>query len=667
MIARYSALFLLLAAAPGLAQEADGPPTPGRQVVSVEELRAAGVTRFDEIVGLAAGWDAAGVDGFTWWLSPRGLDFYGRPGWEVRIDGQPLELGLFGVRSLNRLPVSLWAIDSVAFHSVPGSAGVGSAAGGRIQIHTRRPAEGLSIRGHAATGNETGDPGPFFFTDRATPNVDRIGSAGAGSISYRAGGVYLEASGSVGERFVTDRRVRRRNQAITVADEIPIMEYAAGSLRAGLEVGDASHHLLVGHSSTQDYFFLQPFGREVPVESPFTHIGLDGVVPLPGDGRLSYRAAYSRNALERHPNTLGLDYDWAIEHWRARTEGRWRRRAYDISIGARLERTVAGTGFGLDDDAYVLAGLHGSFAYRPAATGGAALHLSMVGSGDGIAFDGALSGRVSPGRAHRLEAALSYTERLPEEDGRIWFWFQRGYDFLPRNGVAVEMDARLGEARRVSADVDWRMRLGAADELTLGAYARRFSGLALEDQLFRLDSAGIPWGGDVRLVGSRSGEVVGAGVALRSTRVPHLELLARYRFQDAVGGDSLFRAEWKPIPRSTAELVADYRPRPDLSLYASIRYRGSTRWPDYINAGAESGGLYSPDVEAAADLTVAVGKWLLGRRLRTSFAVRNVLNDTAPYHPIGAAYDLSLFVQGELALDGILFGGRRAGRARVPR
>ena len=628
-------------------------PLSRRQVISAETIRGAGITRLSELPFLANEWDASTVEGFAWQLSPRALSSYQRQNWDVMVDGKFVDLELFGAQSLNRLPITLSQIDSVEFLSAPGMRGGAFVDAGLIRIYMRRPSAGLSVRGYAATANETGDPGPFRFTDMRTPNIDRIGSNGSGVVSYRHEGFFGEVSATVGEHFVRDPPIRRRNQAITAAGEIPIIKHDAFSLRAGLETRTGAHEIFLGHSSTRDYYFLKPFGREVPTESPFTHAGISGSVRVASGTDVRYRATYSTNELDEHANTLDLNYDWRTEHLELGVEARRTRPGYDAKLGASYRRTSADTDFQLDDDGYDLVELSGAIDYRLGSELRQALDLSVVGGGDDLGFRGSFNNlwHISP--KHDIEAGLAYTERIPEEDGRIWYWFERGYSFLADNGVDVAADDELAEARRLSFDVDWRVAPGASTTVTFGGYIRAYSDLLLEDQRFAFDSSDETFSGPVRLTGDQGGEVGGASLTATSLIVPRVRLEGFYRFQDVAGGDSLFEAAWKAVPDHVARASAMYRPLQGLSVWGIVDYRSWSEWGDYVDAEEQSDGLYRFEIDGAVTVSLAAEKWFWDRRLRLNLQLRNLFSDTEPRHPIGAEYDLTLVVQGELLLDGV--------------
>ncbi len=645
-----SVLLLALIAPNAQSQRAEGLQL-GRQVIPASLLQQAGARRLGDILTLIDDWDVSSVDGFTWQASPRGLSSFERPDWKVMVDGQLFDLDLFGVRSLDRLPVTLGQIDSVEVISAPTTVEGVFIDGGLIRIHARTPRDGVSVRASLATANETGDPGPYRFTDLATPNIDRIGTGVAGSMTFAGARGYLDVGARWQEHFVTDPQVRQRNLAITT-DDYPIIKQGAASLRAVLQASGGQHALFIGRSWTRDYFFLAQLGREVPAESPFDQAGVDGSFGLTPGTRLRYRAAYSSNALARHDNALGFDFDWALKRWRAGVEAVRQRSSLGGTLGFELEGASVESGYTLTDDRLTLFRAYGELSYRLAASARQTLAVQLTGGEGDLGVRAGLAYLWSPRSGQTIEATISWIERLPAEDGRVWLWQERGYGFLSDAGIGVTQDGQLQTARGLVGDLRWGVPIAADLRLRLGAYARAVSRLALDRQTFDVDSAGLALASPARLLIDQDGELGGAEL-FAEWRRPSLQVRTFYRFQDALGGSEAFREVWRTAPRHRLRISALYTPWPSLDLWVVIRYRSSTHWAGYRQAANQSGGRYGGELDDALILDLAIQKWLWKRRLRGHMLFQNVLNDAAPDHPIGAAYGLSFAVQGELLLHGL--------------
>lgn len=651
MKALLAGLLLVTLLAPRAHGQSGERATLGRQVIRASTLQQAGVRRLGDIFKLIDPWDVSSVDGFTWQASPLGLSSLERPGWVVMLDGHTLDLDLFGVRSLDRLPVTLSQIDSLEVFSSPTVIDGVLFGEGLIKLHTREPGDGVSGRALVATASETGDPGPYRFTDLRTPNIDRIGTALAGSVGYSGGRGHIDIGARWQEHFVTDPQVRGRNFGITTG-EYPIIKQSAVSLKAVYETPGSTHALFLGRSWTRDYFYLPQFGREVPTESPFNQASVEGSFGLNANTHLRYQAAYSVNALDRHDNALDLDFDWELRRWRAGVQATQLRSSLSATLGLMIEGASAATGYRLADDHLTLFRAHGELSYQLAERTNQTLAVRLTrGEGD-LGVQAALTHYWSPQAGQSFEATIAWAERTPAEDGRIWLWQERGYGFLPDAGVGVTQEGRLKTARALTGHLRWRMSLATGLTVRLGAYIRALSRLALDQQAFQFDDATQTFLGPVELRIDQDGGV-GGGDLVAEWRRRSLRVRTYYRYQDILGGSEAFREAWRTVPRHRLRISALYSPWPTLDLWAAMRFQGSNRWAAYRLAAEQSGGRYDAKLDDAVVLDLALQKWLWKRRLRGHLLFQNVFNDAVPEHPIGSAYGLSFAVQGELLLDGL--------------
>jgi hypothetical protein len=96
----------------------------------------------------------------------------------------------------------------------------------------------------------------------------------------------------------------------------------------------------------------------------------------------------------------------------------------------------------------------------------------------------------------------------------------------------------------------------------------------------------------------------------------------------------------------------------------------ATRWHDYDEAAAETGGVYRSTLDDVVALDLALTKWLWRGRLKGHLLLRNLLGTAPVYHPIGASFDTTVFAGIELRVGGSAGGGSGAGAddrvGRVP-
>ncbi len=622
---------------------------PDRQVIRAEVLRTAGARRLSDIFLLIDDWDATTVDGFTYTASARGLSPFGIPAWTLMVNGQTIDIDLFAVRSLDRLPLTPAELDSVVVIATPSLHDGVFARGGVIHFHVSRPEPGHALRGLLTAANETGDPGPFRFTDRMTPNIDRIGTDVSGSLSVGSGRAYAAASALWREHYVTDPLLRVRTADISPT-RLPLITEAGATFRAGLETDGGTHELYVARSQTDDFFFLAPLGREVPAESPFTHIGISGRQRTGPEMGLRYRLAYSANALELLANRLDLDFDWKLERWVADIATSLQRNDYDAALGAGIEYASADTRYSLPENSLTILRLFGRVETAIGSTSTQTWAVALEAGADEVALNASLRQRWRPGDRQLVEADLAYFEQLPEHDTRVWYWQRRGYLLLADAGVEVTSAGDSDKARTLALDLSWRSQALDALTLKLGLFARSHSRLSLEQQAYQFVPASQSFAGPVRLLAGQGGKLIGLQAAAQWQALSQLTLAAHYRFQAVVAGDEPYESAWLAIPKHRLRLTGFSTPWEGLSFWGALRYRSSSRWTGYDDVGVQSAGAYSSRVAETLAVDLAAEKWFWHRRMRLHLLLSNLLDDSVPFHPIGAAYGLSFQAQAEIRL-----------------
>lgn len=633
---------------------AQSSPLPGAsQVITGAELRAAGATRLTDIFMLVEDWDASTVDGFTSDVSARGLAPFGRQTWSVMLNGQPVDLSLFGVTSLNRLPVDISWIESVEIISVPQFHNAEFVRGGLIHIRTHRPDSGLSLRGRYVFGNEIGDPGPFRYTPLSTVNVTRLGPDQSLSIAYGGAKAYAELGFVELIHAATDEAIAPRTSSIGNGAAGYYFRRAYNA-RIGGDFLGGRHEAFYGKSSFNDYFFLRPYGREIPVINDFRHAGVKGSFRLAGRDRLLYRLAYDVNQLDQSDNLFDLDFDWTHRTLSALVEATRSSQRYQVKAGASVRRMSADTRYPLTADHHTIYKAHGEVAHRLTEKIQQRFGVAVAESNGNIGIDAFTHHRFRIDPRNAIDATVSYSRTLLEEDSRIWIWRSRGYDFLADAGVDITVDGELEGSRQFTADLSWSAKTAQSVELRFAGFFRWFSRVHLMDQVFSFTAADQSFASPVVVQANQSGQVAGGDVTLDWVPTPQLRLRSYYRYQDVVGGDRLLRDGWRSIPRHKIQGRVWLTPAPSFSLWGRLAYRSAVAWPAYQNADVETNGQYSAEINDIVEADLGLEKWFANKTLRLSLGLRNVLNQTVRSHPIGARFDLTAFLQGEMHFTSIV-------------
>ncbi len=612
---------------------------PGRQVVTRAEIEAAGLYRLPDLFRLIDGMRTATVDGFTWRTSSAGRPF-GAEAWTLLVDGVRLDFALFGEQNLSLVPVAVTQVDSVEIWHGPRLVAGTLAPGGVIHLHTSQARRGAEARGGFGLGNEVGDPGPFrYVPERFSPNVDKFGGDYEGLVSAAGAGGRAQARFKLLRFYATDPVAGNRNPGAIGGN--PALRLFAPALRLETDALGGTHALSALGGSTNDLWFFQPFGREIPVRRLWGQLGAHGEVALTPRARLGYRLAYAENRLDMWDGTaLGVDPRWRERTARAGLSGLWHKDALTVGLGGEVQRTAAD-----DADGFTLGTVTGQLT-RTAGRSHQRLDAALAVADD-VAASVALHTRHELDR-WTVGATAALTQQLPEQQGRFGFWRAQGYD-----AFAAELDVTQPDAPGTTTDLslgaDALGRLSPVLTLEAGAAVRSLRGLYIETQPFAPDPDARRPDRPLVIALDAEGEAVSGHAALRARRGPWRGRVF-YDGTAPLGGDADFERAWEAVPRHRAGATATITADPSFTLTGTLTYRSAARWPAYDVLDGGNGGLYDATVPAAWLLDASAQKTLWRERLRISLLFRNLLGQEERYHPVGAALDLRFYLHAELIL-----------------
>jgi hypothetical protein len=649
-------------------------------VLTQDVIQNSGLTRLGDIFLLLDNWRASTMDGYEWKASANGLAPYQGQTWTLMLDGSLVDVNVFGANNLNLLPVALDQIDSVVVVSSPQIHCGVFADRGIVHIYTRRPAAGVSFRGSLMGGNETGDPGPYRYTPLRSPNLDGIGPDASYTLGFSYGKWYALGNLATQIHFFQDPSMRERNKRILKPvslntfvdappsrggrsiqsipgrfgfDEVfPGMRRTASSLRSGFQWDAGRIDASLGYTHAHRYFlFFQPLGREIPVNNNYLHAGMNGSLSLTPDAHVHCRFKYSSNRLAESSNTLGADFDWERRVAALNLEGDYVRESLHVIGGGVLRNVSLDTHFALDDDSYNFGAAYGAVAYDFFDRFRQEVSLSGAFCNDEAAMKASLANHWRVNARHDLSLRLAYSQRLFEEDNSLWYWAARGYDILDSLGVAYTITGGFAKSSLFASDVEWSAAI--LDECTgsLAFSYRSFGDLYLERQAFVFDSTNCSFSSPVVVETGCEGRVFGVNLSADLTAPRSLHHHLFYNYQSAVAGDDAFKDVWETVPGHHAGYRLTYAPSAGFRVWGMLSYLSSSYWPDYSGIDGEVCEANSPSsayyatVNSSTILDLQLQKWFWHRRIRWDFICRNVWNNELQYHPIGASFDLTIYLR----------------------
>jgi len=656
-----------------------GRAAEGRTVLTRAMIERAGATRLSDVFLLIDDWAAITADGYTWKASPNGLSAFDLQRWIVMIDGQRADVYSFDAVHLNLLPIGVDQIDSVVVLSTPQLHDGLFTDVGLIQFCTSRPRPGATIHATVAGGNETRDPGPFAATPLQTPNVDRIGPDGSLTFGFGGDGWTVRANTTLQVHHFTDLAIRNRTFGAIGLPPSAVSSHGARSpamemLGIGMDAWPGTRRLtaslgadfrrgrirltpFLGFAEADQHFlYSEPFGRELPADLRYVHAGVDGVVPIRVRTMIRHRLQFTSNRLSPCENALDFDYDWESHRYLA--DGAIVRSSPSLisSVGGSVEWRTITTRYPLVDNEDVRGSLYASvdFGAGPGMrhrAGGTA-----VFAGETPAYKGFWDTKATFGARNEAGVAFAYAQRSFAENEDLWYWTGRGYGLLEDQGVAARIPREMPRSRTATVDLSWTFRPTRGPRARLSVLYRRFAEAYFETRRFSYDPLSCVPSSSTSVVPGNAGELGGAAFGLDHHFSPAVTVQCDFRVLRTLSGDAPFREAWDAVPDYRAAFRVTVAPREGFSMWAMAAYQSDSHWRAYDaleGAPCTVDGvtiLYSSRIEPSTVVDIAIRKLFWRQRLAADFVCRNLFGETLRYHPVGASFDTTFYMQLALAL-----------------
>jgi hypothetical protein len=591
---RAAIVVLLLCSTPLGAQRSD------RRVIDAAGIAAAGWHRIGDIAAALPPGTAASADGFNYDLTASRLGFMessrARASWIVRVDGQAMPMAIGGLWILDAIPVAITQVDSIVISEGPRLADGQVALVGVIDLFTRQPRRGPSVIADYQHGDETGDPGPYRYTARSTPNLEKLGPLASGAVAFGVARASVDIAARYASLNATDPRLVSN---IGASGFVQQDVNASGGAGIATLHAAGTHHVIAGRGRFTGLMRIPAIARFQSARVVTSHVGLSGGAAV-GGRNWRYAATWTTHHVDRlnpdaFPFLIGQE-----------------RTIADAFIAVGLSRRLH-AGLGVegatvepdDEPAQAQEKYRGWITYgdtTAAATlavehwlgatrlSGTARHQRVVGDSDVVALVVTAIDTWEGARNASLGLAL------PEAAG---------------GGIRVfDLRAEIGTREFLRVRPTW--------------YVRGFvySGFA---------------GGDRR-------QAVAAGVHAASAGQSRLSFAGRAEATQMLGVPAPGE---ESTPGGFVEATVSATAPAKFKLALSGRFAPKTRWPN-VDPQAD---FELPSTQRV-DLSVNKGMWR--DRLRAQLIVRNALNAAEWTHPAGAQWNLRSHVAITIVLPSVM-------------
>ncbi len=622
---------------------------------SVDTLHDAFLGRPSSIIKEEPRWNWASTNLFTDWISNGLYGLYG-PQPQVMLDGIPVNANFFGWQNLNMLPLFVQNINKAASRFAPGVYNQTAAGAGLINFKTEQLKQGFTAHAFYYSGNETKDPGPRAYDSlRTSPNIDRWGPDRGIFLAYTsnlwfAKGFYLYRFNKPND-LAQNLRLHITNSLLDDNTEYVNYPIFIESKSALLEGGFTSSHwqfrsrFIIGNND--DFLFLQPFGRELPVQTEYRQLAFQSKY---NSGTWSFKTRYLfdyktiQKSFEQHIYI----FDWKQKRHTISLSGRYEAAIFSISPGVIFEKIdTRAPGLQQNDNKLLTLFLKGDLylgnRFIAYSNGFIDFHnnFELTSASFKIGANIAFTDRW------RFNPEIYYSELAPVRQHSFAYWVKRGYTFADRLNISFNYPVNVLENEVLSVKLASRFSFGDFTLHIVPQFIKNYR-LNIPWQVVRYNEFTHTRPGRFT-VSQHSGERFKLLAVFEHSFSRLLQQSLSVYLQNTISGSKRYRNYFKQIPDTKIKYQFDINPVNGLRFSVNAIYRSPTTWVELkaldgkeyrLPIGIPIGQFsrsFNTTTPAFINIGLSVRKWFSDRHISLQFGLQNILDQEVRTHPIGAS------------------------------
>lgn len=627
-----------------------------KTVWTSEDLKKVEIETWFDLFSLSSNWVNASVDDANIQHSMNGLAGVGGAWWGVYVNGIKLNTQAWDSQSPHLIPFSISQADSVVIIEEPMLYdGVFTEKGG-IFIYTKKMQEGWSVDGNFSFGNNSGDPGPFLYTEYASQNVERVGPVADAQLMYKTNNLRLKVGGSLFYHSLTDNHLTYRRLVPFEYGGHPYRQVKIISnnafTEADLAIGNSTHKILAGGSSTEDYLFSNIYGVEIPVERTFGFAAYLGEIELSDKVNFSYQVARNYQNTEHFPNKDNRWLQWRqdVSSAKGMIQHDYKRGVQTAGVEAEyinLNNDLSGNNlsekiFGMFYSNAFQINDWMNFRYEG--------KLSIT---ERIASKNKAKLRFQVASNHTIELSGTYSERLPAEDNSMWYWVaEKGF---ASDTIGAEAFTSLpNKSIYKRANLSWISSFKETEVLISAQLMEHQNEYVLD---YRLSGKGLSTTvGSINYLNDFDASYFRIPVQLKNSFFDNLDQVLSYTFTQELSANSeIFNI---PIHRFSYHL--NWKPVESFKVWTRIQSQSEIEWRPvqpidgreiiWTRFDGEIRNTYHANTDARFILDIGIKKYFWDQRMAFSLDMRNITDQHFKYHPLSQTHRLTLFLKAHLNL-----------------
>lgn len=627
-------------------------------VLKSSDLEYISLTRLSDIYSILPQLDLYTTDGY------RHSSFYGSlfnnapQDIAILINGVRTNFGIWNKANLSQFPVHPSSIDSIVIKYLPTIYLGEYSSGILIDIITKKPPEDLSLILTYATGNETGDPGPFRYTEYFSDNVDQFGPNTLVTSSYGSERFNLTFNFIDQVSPTTDPAILKRVDDFVFQNYQ--VRYSGFSINASALSGFGKHNLFAAYTKTgqavvgfeygADLFFIDALSTEIPYEnesflfSSGNEIQIDNNKKLNVDLNLSYTDVehsqfsenltfnsedlwiYSKITYNFSGETFGYDIGSSISYQNIKS------RFSNSSISKNIPSFFTSTNFHTLNNLYHQI----DFTYR------------IDDNSSGLFFNIANKFRINKTNYFLLSFSAgnlfnidnSFNHRL---NNGLTFFNNIGHEAYQSNIKPLNTSLMLAYNYKHSQNTSFDIGFNLISRSNLTYLLRDF---VYNETGRNIDNIQTQIHESVKGI---EGEYY---LSIYNKLFNNLEHKFYYRYKSSFSGDEIFKQIVARIPQHKIFYSIYYSPFSDLTGSLTLSYSSLQKWVEYRSINTQDG-LYVSELKDNLLINLSITKKFWQGKIKLSGMINNLLNNRIQHHPAGGTFDLTFFLKAEAELESV--------------
>jgi hypothetical protein len=587
--------------------------------------------RYADFLQYSVNVDVSSTDFYHWRISINDLSDYHENGWVIMIDEHLLKPLIYGEKILNQLALSSMLIDSIEIIDRPELISGNYSDNGIIHIHTVKPKHGFNLYGSVLAGNESGDPGPYKYTDKSSPNIDKIGCDNSFIIEHAFRSGWLRFTLFYQQHTFTDTAIRKRINPTT--EDWPGANKIAGFFDFQHYGKRWTHSISSALVSNQPYFlYIDVLGREYPMHLTYFQWSYAGN----RQNFLKWYADYNLNQIRQCDNAIQ-----SLEPYDQHT--------VDLRTEFVLDNLILPLriGYQVSGDAYIFDDINTSgnifsqsinmelFLDRKNST--SKLLLSFMYFDKKLALNISLQNKQKIWNRSLLFSQLSMSQRHTSRDQFFQFWRGPGRSLLSEHGFDLPDYPDLYTF--YSGDIGIKTTLFSEIKTNI----RFFINHQQEHWWFKSLSSESAEDLKPEYALFKFYNGTGAGLIInlnhRFNEVIHQKLSLKIRALEKNSADN--------FPAIKLVYGINYQPDQNFVLFTNFIYQSRSYRIHYqLNPeceGTEQSAFVAKNILAGGVWGEAgFNKWCWNRRLLVRVAIQNIANKQLQFHPLGMNREMSM-------------------------